>query len=128
MRSVRVAAGVLARNGQVLVCQRRATDTHPLRWEFPGGKVEEGETASICARRELREELSIDAQTNGEIWHTTHVYDEVEIDLTFVAVPRFTGTPQNLCFAEIRWVAFSDLPSYDFLDADREFIAFVATF
>lgn len=124
-RTVRVAAGVIVRGSEVLVCQRRESDSHPLRWEFPGGKIETGETPSQCARRELQEELDIDAETAGELWHTTHAYGEVEIDLTLVLVPRFTREPRNLCFAAIRWVAFADLASYDFLEADRGFIALV---
>lgn len=123
MRTVRVAAGVIVRRAEVLICQRLADGRHPLRWEFPGGKLEAGEAPADCTRRELREELDIEAETAGELWRTRQAYGEIEIDLTLVAVPRFRGQPRNLCFADIRWVAAAELASYDFLEADREFIA-----
>ena len=120
---VRVVAAVILRDGEVLLCQRRATDRHPNKWEFPGGKVESGESIEDCLRRELREELDIEAVAGAALWNTQHDYGDLCVDLTFVAVSRIDREPRNLCFADMRWVPLEALESYDLLDADREMVA-----
>jgi 8-oxo-dGTP diphosphatase len=115
---VQVAAGVIARNGRVLVCQRTATGRHPLKWEFPGGKLEVGETPAECVRRELREELGIEAIPGEELWRTSYDYASARVDLIFLRVATFAGEPQNLAFADLRWATPEDLPALDFLEAD----------
>lgn len=122
MGVVRVAAGVLVRGDRLLVCQRRPTDRHPGKWEFPGGKIEAGETAAQCIRRELREELGIVAIPGRELWTTRHAYADLEVELVFLSIAAIVGEPQNLCFAEIRWVERRELSSIDMLDADRDFV------
>src|SRR5258706_216356 len=102
MPAVRVAAGVLARDGRVLLCQRRPTDRHPGEWEFPGGKIEAGETATVCVRRELREELGIDAVPGDELWRTRHDYADLTVELVFVYIQAFEPEPRNLCFDDVR--------------------------
>ena len=124
---VRVAAGAIVRDGRVLICQRRASDRYPGKWEFPGGKIEPGESTRECARRELHEELGIEVEPGEEIWHTLFPADAPEVDITFVAVNSFRGEPTNLCFAQILWVEMSALPGFDFLEADREFIGALAS-
>ena len=121
---VHVSAGILLRAGQVLACQRRADRSHPGKWEFPGGKREPGETMAECLRRELREELGIEADVGPELWRTEHTYPgRPTVALVFFRVDRFAGAARNLEFAEIRWVDFAGLAGLDFLDADRELIA-----
>ena len=121
---VHVSAGILVRAGQVLACQRRADRSHPGKWEFPGGKREAGETMAECLRRELREELGIEAEVGSELWRTEHTYPgRPTVALVFFRVDRFAGAARNLEFAEIRWVDLADLAGLDFLDADRELIA-----
>ena len=120
--SLRVAAGVIARDGRILICQRRDSDRHPGKWEFPGGKVEPGETAEDCVRRELREELGVESSPLCELWHTQHDYGVAQIVLVFWSIGDLDREPRNLCFAEIRWVSVTELPTYDFLDADRDFV------
>ncbi len=123
-RAVQVTAGVIARAGTVLVCQRAAGGQHPGRWEFPGGKVEPGESLEDGMRRELREELGIEAQVGEVLWCTTHQYPgRAPFVLTFFAVPQYRGTLTNRCFADMRWVAVDELGTLDFLEGDREFIA-----
>jgi 8-oxo-dGTP diphosphatase len=126
MGAVRVAAGVIVRGGRILVCQRRPGDRHPGKWEFPGGKLEPGETPAACIRRELREELGVEVEPGGELWSTRHGYAEIDVELVFLRIESMHGEPRNLCFAEIRWVGVADLASIDFLDADRGFVAAVA--
>ena len=71
---ITVTAGILTDGGRMLVCQRRAGGRFPLKWEFPGGKVEDGESPEACLRRELREELAIEAEVGPEIYRTEHRY------------------------------------------------------
>lgn len=121
---VEVSAGILVRGDRVLACQRGADQSHPLKWEFPGGKREPGETIAECLRRELREELDIDAEIGPEIWRRQHTYPgRAPVALVFFRVDRFTGALRNQVFADLRWVALDQLAALDFLDADRELIA-----
>lgn len=124
---VTVAAAIIERDGRVLICQRRKSDSHPLKWEFPGGKVEDGETPEVALARELREELAIDA-TIGE---TVTVYDYAypgrkPIRLVFCHVTTFQGEPQNCIFERIVWEERRNLPQYDFLEGDVDFVARLA--
>lgn len=121
---VRVSAGILVRDGAVLACQRRPDQSHPGKWEFPGGKREAGETMAQCLRRELREELGIDVEVGAELWRHEHAYaGGPPVALVFFRVDRFAGEPRNLVFADLRWIELADLAGLDFLDADRELIA-----
>jgi len=124
---VEVTAGVIVRNQTVLVCQRLPGGHHPGKWEFPGGKVEPGESLETCMRRELAEELEVDAIVGRRLWRTQHQYPgRAPFALTFFTIPRFGGTLTNKCFAALRWVSISDLAGVDFLDGDREFVAALA--
>src|SRR5262245_26536862 len=119
---VHVTAGVIIRAGQVLVCQRSASGHHPGKWEFPGGKVEPGEDLAACMRRELEEELGIDATVGRVLWRTHHQYPTRDpIELTFLLVPHYQRAIANRVFAAMAWVRIADLTSVDFLDGDREF-------
>lgn len=117
---VLVTAGILTSDGRVLACQRRADERFGLKWEFPGGKVEPEELLEDCLARELSEELGIEAEVGPEVYRTDHVYPNgFTVRLVFFRVVRYTGTPRNLAFERMEWVAPGDLPAYDFLDADR---------
>jgi len=120
---VHVTAGVLADGDRVLICQRPATAGFPLKWEFPGGKVEDGESPEACLRRELLEELAIEAEVGPEIYRTEHRYPNgFAVRLLFFRILRYTGTPVNQAFERIEWVRCADLTGYDFLEADRELV------
>ena len=120
---VHVTAGVLADGDRVLICQRPATAGFPLKWEFPGGKVEDGESPEACLRRELLEELAIEAEVGPEIYRTEHRYPNgFAVRLLFFRIVRYTGTPVNQAFERIEWVRCADLTGYDFLEADRELV------
>jgi len=91
----------------------------PLKWEFPGGKIEEGEQPRDALRRELEEELGIIAMIGDEIARIQHEYPNGGmVELRFYLVREYQGEIENRIFREIQWAAPSDLPKYDFLEAD----------
>lgn len=124
-----VVAGVIVRDGRVLACQRSRSGKFPLKWEFPGGKVQSGESPEAALIRELREELSVDARVGVEIHRTKHKYAEMPsaIELIFFAATIESGEIDNRIFEAIAWVAPQTLPEMDFLDADRGLIGKLAT-
>ena len=104
---------------EVLVCQRRADQPMGLKWEFPGGKIEPGETAEQALKRELDEELGIEAEIGPRVAQLRHRYrNGGAIDLQFFAVRSFSGEIANRIFNEIRWSSLQELPNFDFLAAD----------
>jgi 8-oxo-dGTP diphosphatase len=118
-----VVAAVIERDSRILICQRRKGQAHELKWEFPGGKMEAGETPEAALRRELREELAIEAEIDGEITRYEYSYpNRPAILLIFFRVTRFTGEPRNLVFERMEWEPRERLPEYDFLEGDVEFI------
>jgi len=122
-RSILVVAGVLERDGRLLIGQRLASDRHALKWEFPGGKVEPGELPKDALRRELREELGIEAEIGPEIArYEQRVAGRPPLVLLFYRVETFHGEPEPRTFQQIAWEQPEALPQYDFLDGDRDFI------
>ena len=94
-----------------------------LQWEFPGGKIEQGESAEQALARELNEELGITARIGPRVAHIRHNYRHGgAVDLRFFTVREFAGEIQNQIYQQVRWVKLGDLPSYEFLAADRGLI------
>jgi 8-oxo-dGTP diphosphatase len=123
-----VAAGLIVRGGEVLICQRRPDQPMALQWEFPGGKIEPGETPEQALARELHEELGIEATIGPRITHVRHNYRHGgAVDLQFFAVRDFSGDLVNRIFAQVVWARIEDLPTYDFLPADRGLIKDLAS-
>ena len=120
-----VVAAVVEKDGRILICQRRRGDRFELKWEFPGGKVQAGETLQNALLRELREELNVNAQIGVEIHRTRHRYAQIdrELELVFFAARLGPEPPANLAFEQIVWAEKSELPGYDFLPADLELVA-----
>jgi len=115
----RVVAGLIEKDGKLLICQRTRHQTMPLKWEFPGGKIEDGEQPRDAMRRELEEELGIIATIGDEIARIQHEYPGGGmVELRFFIVREFKGEIENRIFREIRWTAPKELPKFDFLEAD----------
>jgi 8-oxo-dGTP diphosphatase len=115
----RVVAALIVRDGKILVCQRTRHQTMPLKWEFPGGKIEEGEQPRDALRRELEEELGIHATIGDEVSRIQHEYPNGGmVELRFFVVRDFLGEIENRIFKDVQWSSPQALPSYDFLEAD----------
>ncbi len=121
-KSILVTAGILIEGGQVLICQRHHSDPYGMQWEFPGGKVNEGEELKASLRRELAEELAIQAEIDEEVFRLHHQYPDRAVDVVFFAVRSFRGTIRNQVFEAIAWVERSRLSQFNFLEADRELV------
>ena len=118
-----VAAAVIERDGRILICRRRPEQDHGGEWEFPGGKLEEGESPRDSLRRELREELRIEAQIESEIKRYQYRYPgRPPLQLVFFRVTKFTGKPDYAHFDQVCWVKPEELPTFDFLEGDVEFV------
>lgn len=123
-----VVAALIWQDGSVLVCQRTRHQTMPLKWEFPGGKIEEGEQPRDAMRRELEEELGIDAVVGDEVARFRHRYPNGSaVELRFYDVRKYSGELENRIFKDVRWAKPMDLPAYDFLEADRKLVQDLAT-
>jgi 8-oxo-dGTP diphosphatase len=119
----RVVAALIFKDGRVLVCQRTRHQTMPLKWEFPGGKIEEGEQPRAALHRELDEELGIDAKIGEEVSRIVHEYPGGgSVELRFFVVREYHGKIDNRIFRDVRWSPRSELPSYDFLEADLKLV------
>jgi len=121
---LQVVAAIIEREGKILVGQRTPGQSHPLQWEFPGGKVEAGETPAEALRRELEEELAIRGTACTEIARYQYAYPgKNPIELIFLRVTSYEGEPRNLIFHDLRWQPAGALGELDFLEGDREFLA-----
>jgi 8-oxo-dGTP diphosphatase len=127
-KPVRLVAAALILRGEpgkgdsgmeVLICQRKADQPMSLKWEFPGGKIEAGESSEEALVRELNEELGIAAVVGKRVTRVRHKYrNGGAVDLQFFVVREFRGDLENKIFNDMRWVSLADLPGYDFLAAD----------
>jgi len=123
-----VVAALIFKDGKVLVCQRTRHQTMPLKWEFPGGKIEEGEQPRDALRRELDEELGIEASVGDEVARIRHQYKNgSSVELRFFVVRDYKGELENKIFKDMRWADRSELPSFDFLEADLELVKDLAS-
>jgi len=120
---IEVVAGLIVREGRVLVCQRSGASKFPLKWEFPGGKIEAGESPTEALERELREELAIEVLESKEFTRHVHHYKGMPaVSLRFYQVLKYQGQVKNLIFERIVWARVQDLAKIDFLEGDLPLI------
>lgn len=123
-----VVAGILERDAKILICRRRADQPHALKWEFPGGKLEAGESPEAGLARELREELGIEAAIGRELMRYEFTYPgRKPILLIFFEVLVWGGDVTNLIFETIAWEFRDALGNYDFLEGDTQFLGVIRT-
>jgi 8-oxo-dGTP diphosphatase len=119
LKNIEVAAGLIFDQDRLLVCQRNSRGPFAFKWEFPGGKLEPGEGYEDALRRELKEELSIEARRLTEIFRHEHLYPKVaRVKLRFFRVEDYSGEVKNLVFQQIKWVPIKEILQMDLLDGD----------
>src|SRR6266850_186995 len=116
---IRVVAAMIERDGKYLITQRRPTAVLPLLWEFPGGKVEEGETDEAALRREIRERLEADVQVGELISYVRHPYEHYTVDLHLYQCRLLSEKLQARAVNAFKWVTSSDFDQYPFTPADE---------
>jgi 8-oxo-dGTP diphosphatase len=127
MKQVVAAIMVREPDKKILICQRTKDQPLPLKWEFPGGKIEEGEEPRAALARELEEELGIRAEIGEEVSRFVHHYrNGGGVELGFFLVTRYAGDIDNKIFKDVRWVDRKDLPRFDFLEADIKLVKQIA--
>lgn len=119
---VEVVAALIWRDGKFLGCQRPADKKRALLWEFPGGKVEPGETGPEALRREIREELGTDIEVLDEVWQTEHVYPDIHVRLHLYNTRLNGGEPQQIEHAALRWLRPDQTQDLAFCPADTEIL------
>lgn len=114
-----VVAALILREGKVLICQRTRHQPMPLKWEFPGGKIEPEEQPEEALHRELEEELGILARIGSKVTTVRHSYATgTSVELHFYLVEQYTREIENRIFRDVQWVTLQQLPDFDFLEAD----------
>ncbi|HXX17882.1 MAG TPA: (deoxy)nucleoside triphosphate pyrophosphohydrolase [Candidatus Acidoferrum sp.] len=124
-----VVAAIIEHEGKILACQRRRGGRFELMWEFPGGKIEPGETPEQALARELREELGVNAEIGREVFRSKYSYAEMRepIELIFFAATVAVEQIENKEFEQVMWRTPESLPEMNFLAADRELIEKLAS-
>jgi 8-oxo-dGTP diphosphatase len=120
---LQVVAAIIERDGRILIGRRQAHQSHALQWEFPGGKVENGESPQEALARELQEELSIADAVGEEILRYEYAYPgKPGIELIFFRVTSYRGEIREVIYSETAWAARPELALYDFVAGDRRFV------
>ena len=117
-----VAGALFDGEGRVLIAQRPAGKALAGRWEFPGGKVDMGESEHAALRRELREELGVEVIAARPFMRLAHAYEDRDVELSLWIVERFAGEPRSLDAQALKWVSPAALAAEDILEADQPFI------
>lgn len=125
MEELKVAAAIIRNNGKVLIAQRPAFYHMGLKWEFPGGKIEPGEDAVACLKREIREELDLEINVGREIMVVEHQYPDRKVILHCYWCQYVRGEAKTLECQDFKWVNASEIRHYDFAEADRPVVDFL---
>ena len=117
------AAVIWNQQGQILIDRRRPEGQMGGLWEFPGGKIEPGESVEECIKREIKEELGIEIEVGEHLITIEHTYSHLRITLTVHHCQHLSGEPQTLECDEIRWVWTNELEKFSFPQANTQIIA-----
>jgi mutator protein MutT len=117
-----VAAVIRSGSGRVLISERLAKAVFPLYWEFPGGKVEPGETDEQALIREIQEELGVEIEVGDALGVKVHEYDDFVVDFRVFNAKIVNGRPRSIACKTFRWVRVEDLGDYQFPPADEDAI------
>lgn len=119
-RVIRVVAGVIERGGSYLITQRKESAVLPLLWEFPGGRVEPGETDIDALQREIRHRIGVEVKVEEKLGEHLHEYDAYDVHLSLFACALPEGVePRAETVNDVRWVASGELDAYEFPPADQ---------
>ncbi|NUO50717.1 MAG: (deoxy)nucleoside triphosphate pyrophosphohydrolase [Polyangiaceae bacterium] len=118
-QTVRVVAAVIENGGKYLITQRRPTAVLPLLWEFPGGKVETGETDADALQREVKHRLGVDVRCGQLISFVSHPYERYTVDLYLYECQIASGEPTARAVHTFKWVTSADFDQYAFTPADE---------
>ncbi len=129
IEQIKVVAGLILQNNKLLICQRPNFKDHPLKWEFPGGKIKNDETNEEALIREINEELSINIINYEELISYNFNYKDLNkrVLLYFYLVNNFSGKVLNNFHKELKWIEIKDIREYDFLDGDLKIIDHISS-
>ena len=129
IEQIKVVAGLILQNNKLLICQRPNFKDHPLKWEFPGGKIKNDETNEEALIREINEELSINIINYEELISYNFNYKDLnkEVFIYFYLVNNFSGKVLNNFHKELKWIEIKDIREYDFLEGDLKIIDHISS-
>lgn len=119
---MKIAAAILIENHKILICQRAGLGSCANLWEFPGGKLEPGETLQECALRECKEELGITLKIGELFAESVYHYPDREVEITFFLAKRVSGEPRQKVHQALCWASPTELPCYPFCPADEDVV------
>jgi mutator protein MutT len=122
MKQIDVAIGVVQRDGRILICQRKSEDTFGGLWEFPGGKLEPGETLEACLAREMMEELAIEVKIVKKLTTIQHQYPRSRVTLHPFLCEHASGEPKLIECQQIKWVRAEELTVHEFPPANESLV------
>ena len=125
--NIKVVAGLILQNNKLLICQRPKFKDHPLKWEFPGGKIKKNETSEDALIREINEELSINIFNYNELISYSFNYSDLgkTVFINFYLIKNFTGKILNNFHNQLKWIEIKDIREYDFLEGDLKIIDYI---
>ena len=129
IEQIKVVAGLILQNNKLLICQRPNFKDHPLKWEFPGGKIKNDETNEEALIREINEELSINIINCEELISYNFNYKDInkKVFIYFYLVNNFSGKVLNNFHKELKWIEIKDIREYDFLEGDLKIIDHISS-
>ena len=129
IEQIKVVAGLILQNNKLLICQRPNFKDHPLKWEFPGGKIKNYETNEEALIREINEELSINIINCEELISYNYNYRDLNktVFINFYLINNFSGKVLNNFHKELKWIEIKDIREYDFLEGDLKIIDYISS-